>query len=136
MAVSPPTGFILTKSLRSFDLSWNASATAGARYTVYRDRSGNGYFETISIAKTARTYKDFNINPGVLYRYHVIATFGGIESDPTPILNVTYVGPKDQYGARDAAIPATTVAAGVVKAGCGEFERLQKLRGRSIAYGK
>jgi hypothetical protein len=136
MAISPPTALALTRSIKSINLAWSASATAGVQYAVYRDRGANGYFLPIAIDRSETSYIDFNVSPGVVYRYFVVATLAGAESAPTGTVQAIYIGPKDDYGVRDAAVPATTVAAGVVKAGCGEFQRLQKLRGRAIGCGK
>ena len=137
MAINPPTALALSQTLRSINLSWTASATSGVRYTVYRDRAANGYFLPIGVDQSSTSYRDFNVSPGVVYRYYVVATLNGSAvSIPTAILQATYVGATDPYGARDAAVPATTVAAGVVAAGCGEFQRLQRLRGRAIGCGK
>jgi hypothetical protein len=140
MAISPPSALTLSQRIRSIVLSWTPSGTAGVSYTVFRDRSANGFFQAVGTNISGTTYADFNVLPGVVYRYYVVATLAGAESTPTSTAAATFVSCSKNTAveSRDtsASLGAITVAAGVVAAGCGEFQRLQRLRGRAIGCGK
>jgi hypothetical protein len=140
MAIIPPSALVLSQTLRSITLSWTASGTAGVYYTVYRDRSANGFFQEVATELTTTGYADYNILPGVVYRYYVVATLAGAESAPTSTVSATAttcskITAVDSHD-KSAALGPITAAAGVVAAGCGEFQRLQRLRGRAIGCGK
>lgn len=56
------------------DLSWTASATAGARYRVERAQGGcNGSFETIADALADAAFSDTTASGEVTYGYRVVA---------------------------------------------------------------
>lgn len=143
MATAPPTNVTAVSATRNVTLTWTASTSApNVTYTVYRSASGGCLFKAVGTTATdATTYNDLNVRNGLVYQYYVIATEAGVASVASNTASVTYVGgPTSAYqaetGSQEARTEAkadTVVAAGVVKAGCGEYQRLQKLKGNLAA---
>lgn len=143
MATAPPTNLTAVSATRNVTLTWTASASApGVTYTIYRSSSGGCLFKAINTTPPdVLTFYDLTVQNGTIYKYYVVATKGGSDSVSTPTVSVTYVGgPKSQYQAETTSQNAyidrranTVVAAGIVKAGCGEYQRIQKLKGNLSA---
>lgn len=143
MATNPATNLRVVSATRNVTLTWTASTSApSVTYTIYRSSSGGCLFKAIGTTGTdVVTYYDLNVDNGTVYQYYVVATKAGVDSVPTITVSTTYVGgPTDQYKpelqSQDALSDRranTVVAAGVVKAGCGEYQRLQKLKGNLSA---
>lgn len=129
MSVSPATNLQISQAFERINLSWTASPTSGAKYIVYRSRGGTGLFGPINAEQTATSYSDFNVENGISYKYYVVATLAGTNATPTSTVDFSFTGPADQYWSGPKTVADQTVAAGIVRSGCGEFQRLQKLRG-------
>lgn len=144
MAVNPATSPAVTHVLKALRVSWTNSSTAGATHTVYRSRGACGAYVPVATGILA-PYIDYNVTNGETYSYYVVATAGGASSAQTASVALTYVGPVDQYSAtltssdaltdRRGAVAVYTNPAGILQ-GCGEFQRLQRLRGQSTLCGK
>lgn len=143
MATAPATNLRVVSATRNVTLTWTASTSApNVSYTVYRSSSGGCLFKAVGTTpEDVTSYYDLNVENGTVYQYYVIATKAGVDSEATSTISTTYVGaPTAQYQAERLSEDAltdrranTVVAAGVVKAGCGEYQRLQKLRGNLSA---
>ncbi len=134
MPVNPATALAITQGVKFLLVSWTNSTTSGARHTVYRSRGANGCF--VPVASNILTpYTDADVSAGETYAYYIVATATGESSVPSNTSTLTYVGPQDPY-ATEVPRGAVTVYAGVVAAGCGEYQRLQRLRGQAIMCGK
>ncbi len=142
--MNPATSLVLTPVLKALQLSWTNSTTPGATHTVYRSKGACGAYVAIA-TNLLSTYTDYNVSNGEVYAYYVVATLGTATSDPTPTVYLTYLGPADSYSAtltssdalsdRKGAVAVFTNYAGI-PAGCGEFQRLQRLRGKATMCGK
>ncbi len=142
MAVAAPTNLALTLGLKSLTLSWTNSATAGATHTVYRSRGACGAYVPVATG-ILTPYIDSNVSNGEVYRYYLVAQVGSTTSAATNTVTLTYVGSADPYkdsltsqDARSDQRGATVVYTNGITAGCGEFQRLQQLRGKSYLCGK
>lgn len=144
MAVNPATSVSVTQIVKALRVSWTNSTTAGAIHTVYRSRGANGAF--VAVATDAITpYIDHDVSNGETYAYKVIASVGITQSTTNATVTQMYTGPADGYVAtltssdaltdRRGAVAVYTNYAGI-PAGCGEFQRLQRLRGQAIMCGK
>jgi hypothetical protein len=144
MSVNPATALVVTPIVKALRLSWTNSTTAGATHTVYRSRGACGAY--VAVASDILTpYTDYNVTNGEVYAYYVVATLGATTSAATAVVSQTFVGPADSSSAtltsqdaltdRKGAVAVYTNDAGI-PAGCGEFQRLQRLRGQATMCGK
>jgi hypothetical protein len=144
MSVNPATAVAVTQIVKAFRVSWTNSTTAGATHTVYRSRGANGAF--VAVATGAATpYIDYDVANGETYSYQIIASVGTASSVLNTTITRMYNGPVDQYVAtltssdaltdRRGAVAVYTNYAGIPQ-GCGEFQRLQRLRGQATMCGK
>lgn len=143
MATAPATGLTAVSAIRQVVLTWIASTSApNVTYSVYRSTSGGCLFKECGTTDTDVTeFIDLNVENGIVYQYYVVATKEGINSVPSSMISITYVGgPTARYQSERLSSRAlidrranTVVASGIVKAGCGEYQRLQKLRGNLSA---
>jgi hypothetical protein len=146
MAVDPATAPSIAQISLALRVSWTNSTTSGARHTVYRARGANGENAFVPVATGLLSpYIDYNVTNGETYAYYIVATLGTTTSAETTRVTLTYVGPADQYSAtltssdaltdRRGAVAVYTNQAGI-PAGCGEFQRLQRLRGKATLCGR
>lgn len=143
MATAPATNLRVVSATRHVALTWTASTSApSVTYTIYRSSTGGCLFKAIGTTDAdVVTYYDLNVENGTVYQYYIIATKAGVDSAASATAYTTYVGgPTDQYKPELQSQNAfadrranTVVAAGIVKAGCGEYQRLQKLKGNLSA---
>ncbi len=144
MSVNPATAPAVTLRVKALSVSWTNSTTTGATHTVYRSRGALGGYVPVATG-ILTSYIDYNVTNGEVYAYKIVATAGGVSSAESATVSLTYVGPVDEYSAtltssdalteRRGAVAVYTNYAGI-SAGCGEFQRLQRLRGQSIMCGK
>jgi hypothetical protein len=143
MAVNPATSPSVTLLVKALRVSWTNSTTVGATHTVYRSRGACGFF--VAVASDIQTpYIDYNVANGETYSYKIVAIASGVTSTESATVSITYVGPPDEYSAtltssdgltnRRGATTVFTNAAGIPQ-GCGEFQRLQRLRGQTTLCG-
>lgn len=142
MAVAPATNPILELGIESLTLSWTNSITFGTQHKVYRSRGACGVYVPI-ISGIQSPFIDYNVSNGEVYKYYIVATVGNILSSESTVVSLTFVGSSDQYkdtltsqDARGEQLGAKTVYGGTVISGCGEYQRLQQLRGKSFMCGK
>jgi hypothetical protein len=144
MSVNPATAPALTSGIKSLVVSWTNSTTVDTTHTVYRSRGACGAYVAVATGVLA-PYTDYNVTNGETYAYYIVATLGTAVSVPTATVSVTFVGPVDQYSPTLASSNALTERKGAVAvftnytgipAGCGEFQRLQRLRGQATMCGK
>lgn len=144
MAVNPATAPAITLVVKALRVSWTNSTTSGANHTVYRSRGACGTYVSVATGILA-PYIDYNVTNGEAYSYYVVASAGGVSSAASAKVALTYVGPADEYSATLTSSNALTDQRGAVAvytndggipAGCGEFQRLQRLRGRATLCGK
>lgn len=144
MSVDPATSFAVTAGNTSLRLAWTNSTTAGATHTVYRSRGACGAY--VAVATDVMTpYIDYNVSNGETYAYYVVATLGAATSAASATVTRMFTGPTDQYKDvlksadaltdRRGAVAVFTNYAGIPQ-GCGEFQRLQRLRGKATMCGK
>ena len=123
-------------------LAWTDSTTPGATHAVYRSLGACGAFVQIATNVSA-TYTDVNVSNGETYAYKIVATEANDSAESATIVRM-YGGPADQYSAtltadgltdRRGAITVFANPDGLPQ-GCGEFQRLQRLRGRAALCGK
>ena len=142
--VNPATSLAVTPLVGALKLTWTNSTTAGTTHTVYRSRGACGSY--VAVASGIGTpYTDYNVSNGETYSYYVVAMTGGVDSTATSVVSHTYVGAADPYSAtltssdalteRKGAVAVFTNYAGI-PAGCGEFQRHQRLRGQATMCGK
>jgi hypothetical protein len=144
MAVNPATAPAITLVVKALRVSWTNSTTAGATHTVYRSRGACGTYVPV-VTGISTPYIDYNVTNGETYSYYVVAAAGGVSSVASATVILTYVGPADEYSAtltssdaltdRRGAVAVFTNYAGIPQ-GCGEFQRLQRLRGQATLCGK
>ncbi len=142
MAVNPATSPALSLGVMSITVSWTNSTTSGALHTVYRSRGKCGTY--VPVASGILTpYIDSNVSTGEVYAYYIIASVGTTSSTATTPISLQFVGSQDQYKdtltsqeARTEQKGGVVVYSGTVAAGCGEYQRLQQLRGKSFLCGK
>ncbi len=145
MSVNPATAPSVSQIVKALRVSWTNSTTAGATHTVYRSLCGAaGTFVPVATGILS-PYTDYNVTNGVTYSYYIIATAAGANSAASSTVTLTYVGPADPYSAtltsedaltdRRGAVAVYTNYAGIPQ-GCGEFQRLQRLRGQATLCGK
>jgi hypothetical protein len=142
MSVNPPTNPTVSLGVNKLIVSWTNSTTFGAFHTVYRSRGACGVF--VPVAEGIQSpYMDSNVSTGEVYSYYVVAMLGGEQSTASVQKKLQYVGGSDQYkatltsqDARSDQKGATVVFSGGIQSGCGEYQRLQKLRGKSFLCGK
>ena len=145
MAPAAPTAPALTLGITSITVSWTNSATAGATHTVWRSRGACGAFTAIATGLGGTPYIDYNVSNGETYAYYITATDSSGTSAATNTIMATFVGPVDQYKDtltssdaltdRRGAVTVATNYAGIPQ-GCGEYQRLQRLRGQATLCGK
>ncbi len=146
MSVNPATTPAVALLVKALRVSWTNSTTSGATHIVYRARGANGEQAFVPVATGVLTpYIDYNVTNGETYAYKIVATNAGASSTDSATVILTYVGPPDEYSAtltssddlteRRGAVAVYTNAAGI-PAGCGEFQRLQRLRGQATLCGK
>ena len=139
--MNPATNPVLSLGVKNLLLSWTDSTTPGAYHTVYRSRGACGLYVPVA-SGILSPYIDSNVSTGEVYSYYVVATQGTSESTPTVRKTLQYVGSADQYKdsltsqARTEQKGATVVFSGGVSSGCGEYQRLQQLRGKLFQCGK
>jgi hypothetical protein len=144
MSVNPATAVAVTQIVKALRVSWTNSTTAGATHTVYRSRGANGAFVAVAI-NAASPYIDYDVANGETYSYQIIASLNGVSSTVNTTVTLTYTGPVDQNVAtltssdaltdRRGAVAVYTNYAGIPQ-GCGEFQRIQRLRGQATMCGK
>ena len=145
MSVNPATAPSVSLLVNALRVSWTNSTTAGATHTVYRSVCGaTGTFVPVATG-ILTPYTDYNVTNGVTYSYYIVAALAGVNSAASSTVTLTYVGPADPYSAtltsedaltdRRGAIAVYTNNAGIPQ-GCGEFQRLQRLRGQATLCGK
>lgn len=142
MAVAAPTNLTLTLGVKSITLAWTNSSTVGADHIIYRSRGACGAY--VPVASGILTpYIDANVSSGEVYAYYVVANVGTTESAATSTKSLQFVGPQDQYkdsrtsqDARTDQKGGVAVYTGAIASGCGEYQRLQQLRGKSYLCGK
>ncbi len=137
-----PTNVTLATGLKSLTVAWTNSVTAGATHTVWRSRGACGAFVAIAVAQMG-SYIDYNVSNGETYAYYVVANVGTTSSAASATVTATFVGPVDQYKdvltSADALSDrkgAVAVYSGQTTAGCGEYQRLLRLRGQATLCGK
>ncbi len=142
MAVASATNLALALGVKSLTLSWTNSVTAGATHTVYRSHGPCRTYVAVATGILS-PYIDYNVANGEVYRYYVVAQVGTITSPASLEVIGTFVGSPDPYrdsltsqDARSDQQGAVAVYGGIVAAGCGEYQRLQKLRGKLFLCGK
>ncbi len=145
MAANPATNPAVTLAVNNLRITWTNSTSTGATHTVYRSRGACGAY--VAVASGIRTpYIDYDVSNGEVYAYYIVASAPGLtNSVPTAVVQTTFTGVPDQYSAtltssdavteRRGALAVYTNAAGI-PAGCGEFQRLQRLRGQVTMCGK
>lgn len=144
MPVSAPTNVAITKSVKALILSWTNSVSAGTTHTVWRSRGVCGAYVAIATNQSA-TFTDFNVSNGETYAYYIVASTTTEDSPASATVVATYVGPVDQYKDvlksadaltdRKGAVAVATQYGGIPQ-GCGEYQRLLKLRGQATMCGK
>jgi hypothetical protein len=139
MATNPATNLTLSRSLYSLSLSWTASTTPGASYILFRGLSASCLTRIGTTDSTS--FVDATVRNGVTYFYYVVATLAGVESVPSNIASLTYVGPpgaarNPDEGEHVRQKAELAVGYGVVRAGGGEGIRLQRLKGHLAVCGK
>jgi hypothetical protein len=132
MATNPATNVVAARVVYRVRLTWTASSTAGATYIVYR--GPNAECLTPIGTSVDTSFVDQNVSTGHTYYYYVIATASNINSVPSNITYITYVGPpglcyNPDEGAHISGKAESVVATGVVPQGCGESVRLMRLKG-------
>jgi hypothetical protein len=144
-AAASATNPAVTLEINLLRVTWTNSATTDATHTVYRSRGACGAY--VAVASGISTpYIDYNVSNGEVYAYYIVASAPGYtDSVPTAVVRITFTGVPDQYSAtltssdatteRNGALAVYTNAAGI-PAGCGEFQRLQRLRGQATLCGK
>ena len=142
MSVNPATSLNIALDVNNLTVSWTNSTTVGALHTVYRSRGACGAFVPVAEGILS-PYVDFNVSSGEVYAYYVVATSNGSTSADSKIVKLQFVGGIDQYQAsrtsqdtRSEQKAMAIVYSGETPSGCGEFQRLQKLRGKSYLCGK
>lgn len=140
--MNPATNPTLSLGVNNLLLSWTNSTTPGAYHTVYRSRGACGLYVPVA-SGILSPYIDSNVSTGEVYSYYVVATAGTSESAPTIRKTLSYVGHSDQYkdsltsqDARTEQKGAAVVFSGEASFGGGEYERLQRLRGKLYMCGK
>lgn len=91
VAASPPpapTGVAAASAAGSVSVSWSESGTGVTGFTVYRWVAGSGGSATpstklVTASATARSYRDFAVQPSTSYVYAVAATGSGGTSNAT-----------------------------------------------------
>ena len=72
-------------TIHSATLSWGASTTTGATYSVLRASTATGTFTVIKSGVTALTYVDSKLPANTQFCYEVVAqSAGNTDADPTP----------------------------------------------------
>ncbi len=136
MSVTPATALAVVKTVKTLVLTWSASTTPGATHTVYRSKGACGAFVAVATGLST-SYTDANVLNGEVYAYYVVATLNAAASTPSATVRLQFVGAPDQYVTPLVqGRPPVSVYAGVVAAGCGESERILKLKGRASLCGK
>jgi hypothetical protein len=83
---APPTSFLSgSPTSTTIDLTWTASATAGASTKIYRSiSSGSGFVLIATKGVGEQSHTDTGLTPGTTYFYYAIAnTIDGGDSAPT-----------------------------------------------------
>ena len=135
--LAAPTTLQASNIVGAVRLSWSATGSPDS-YTILRQLGVGGATVTIGSSNTT-SFNDADVGNGEVYYYSVISNRSGYTSSPaSAALSVTYIGAPNRYrptedGVSDAR-GALSVYNGVVKAGSGEFARLQRLRGLTNTY--
>lgn len=142
MAINPATAPSVTLVLKGLRVEWTNSTTAGATHTVYRSRGACGVYVPVA-SEILTPYIDYNVGNGETYAYYIVAQNGLVSSTETATVSLMYVGPANPHSDITSSANgltdrrgAFTVFAGVVPAGGGEYQRLQRLRGKAVQCGK
>jgi hypothetical protein len=142
MSVSPATNPTISLGTKSLVISWTNSISAGATHTIYRSRQACGTYVPVA-SGILSPYIDYNVSNGEVYNYYIVANVANNASDASSTVSLQFIGSSDQYkdsltsqDARSEVIGATVVYSGSVASGCGEYQRLQQLRGKFFLCGK
>ena len=144
MATAPATNVNVTQIVKALRVTWTNSTTGGATHTVYRSRGACGAYVAVISGLTTASYTDYDVSNGETYAYKIVAIAGGVGSEDSNVVTIMYGGPADQYAAtltadglteRRGALAVFTNVDGIPK-GCGEYQRLQRLRGQATMCGK
>lgn len=132
MATNPATNLVISRLVYRVRLTWTASSTPDASYILYRGPNAECLTQIGTSATT--TFLDQNVTTGHTYYYYVVATASNVNSVPSNITYITYVGPRDaaynpDEGAYLSQKAEAVIASGVYSAGCGESVRLMRLKG-------